>query len=580
MKESLLTDVFGQAILFLVLSALIIPFLRSVKIPIALGYLLTGIALGPYGIGTISNSIPALTHITLQDTAHVKMLAEFGIILLLFIIGLEITPRRLWQMRDLVFGLGGLQVLITATIIGTIAFTWGNNAQVSILLGLSLALSSTAIVIQWLHEQKLFVSPMGRTTFSILLLQDLAVIPILFLLTIFTADSGENIGAFLSISLAKMIVTVLAMYFLGKKILKPIFIFANRHGGAEVFMALSLLVIITTASIAHLAGLSMALGAFIAGLLLSDTEYRHEISSLIVPFKSMLLGIFFISFGMGINLQFLAEKPIWLIISVIGLMSIKGVITYILCRLWKQSNAISLESAILLSQAGEFGLLVTGSALTVGFMEQDVGQFMLLTIGITMIATPVIAPLARKIGAHMETKNSENNENLKASNEEKKQHVVIFGFGHVGQTVADILTHEGLEIHGFDNNIDHVKQARTKFVPVYYGDASRKSTIEAAQLDQALCAVITTDNPQTTSKIVRLIRARYSKVPLIVRSYDQDITDKLNEYEYVYVIPEHILISLKLTEKILQSTGYQEEETLRALQSLHEHMTPKTSASP
>ncbi len=577
MKESLLTDVFSQAILFLVLSAIIIPLLRSVKIPIALGYLLTGIALGPYGIGTLSNSIPALSFITLQDTTHVKMLAEFGIILLLFIIGLEITPRRLWQMRDLVFGLGGLQVLISAAIIGTIAYYWGNNIQVSVLLGLSLALSSTAIVIQWLHEQKLFVTPMGRTTFSILLLQDLAVIPILFLLTIFTADSGENIGTFLSISLAKMILTVFAMYFLGKKILKPVFIFANRHGGAEVFMALSLLVIVTTASIAHLAGLSMALGAFIAGLLLSDTEYRHEISSLIVPFKSMLLGIFFISFGMGINLHFLAEKPVWLLLSVIGLMSIKATVIYALCRFWKQSNAISLESAILLSQAGEFGLLVTGSALALGFMEQNVGQFMLLTIGITMIATPIIAPLARKIGASLETKHAESNHDLKASEEEKIQHVAIFGFGRVGQSVAEVLTHEGLEIHGFDKNADHVKQARAKSVPVYYGDASRKTTIEAAQLDKALCAVITIDDPQITIKIVRLIRARHTKIPLIVRSYDQAITDKLNEYEYVYIIPEHIFISLKLSEKILQSCGYQEEETFRALQSLHEHITPTTS---
>lgn len=580
MKESLLTEVFSQAILFLVLSAIIIPLLRSIKIPIALGYLLAGIAMGPYGISALGNDIPMLSDFTFQDTTHVKMLAEFGIILLLFVIGLEMTPRRLWQMRDLVFGLGGLQVTISAIIIGAIAYSWGNSPQTSVLLGLSLALSSTAIVIQWLHEQKLFVTPTGRTTFSVLLFQDLAVIPILFLLTIFTAQTDQNIAAFISISLAKMILTVLVIYLLGKKILKPVFVFANRHGGAEVFMALSLLVIIATASIAQLAGISMALGAFIAGLLLSDTEYRHEISTLIIPFKSMLLGIFFISFGMGIDLNYLTEKPIWLALSVIGLMSIKTAITYLLCRFWKHSNAISLESAILLSQAGEFGLLVTGSALTLGLMAPDVGQFMLLTVGITMIATPIIAPIARKIAEHIEDIHNESDNSLKASEEEeKKQHVVIFGFGRIGQTIADVLTHEGLEIHGFEKNIDNVRASRAKSMPVYYGDASRKATIEAAQLDNAICAVITIDDPQTTLKIVRLIRARYQKIPLIVRSYDQTIVERLNEYEYVYIVPEHIFISLKLAEKILQNSGYQEDETMRALQSLHEHITPSAKVA-
>ncbi len=366
MKESLLTGIFWDAGLFLALAGLVIPFLRFLKIPTALGYLLAGIVLGPYGISVLAEYLPLLESVGLQEKEHVKVLAELGIILLLFIIGLELTPQRLWQMRNLVFGLGGSQVLLSASVIGLIAYLWGNSFSVSVLLGLGLGLSSTALIIQWLQEQKLFASNVGRTSFSILLFQDLAVIPILLLLTILSSDIGDNVTQFVSFSIIKMIATIVAIYFVGKLILKPVFVFTNRHGGQEVFMALSLLVIIVSASVANIAGLSMALGAFIAGLLLADTEYRHEIESLIVPFKSMLIGIFFVSFGMGINLNFVAEKPLWLFASVIGLMALKAAIIFLLCKLWKQSTAIAVESAIILSQAGEFGLLVVGGALDNG----------------------------------------------------------------------------------------------------------------------------------------------------------------------------------------------------------------------
>ena len=291
MKESILTDVFLHAGFFLALSALVIPTLRYFKIPIALGYLFAGIALGPYALGAFADHSAIIHAISLKDTAHVKILAELGIVLLLFVIGLELTPRRLWQMRNLVFGLGGTQVILSSFVIGTIAYLWGNSAQVSLLLGLGLALSSTALVIQWLHEKKLFVTHVGRSSFSILLFQDLAVIPILLLVTIISAGPNENMYQFVSFALLKMGITIFLIYFIGKIILKPVFLFANRHGGPEVFMALSLLIIVASATTASFAGLSMALGAFVAGLLLADTEYRHEISSLIIPFKGMLLGI-------------------------------------------------------------------------------------------------------------------------------------------------------------------------------------------------------------------------------------------------------------------------------------------------
>lgn len=559
MKESLLTGVFWHAGLFLILAALIIPLLRFFKIPTALGYLLAGIALGPYGISVLAEHLPVSEFIGLQDSEHIKILAELGIVLLLFIIGLELTPQRLWQMRHLVFGLGSSQVLLSAITIGTVAYFWGNSFQVSLLLGLSLGLSSTALIIQWLQEQKLFASNVGRTSFSVLLFQDLAVIPILLLLTVLSSDIDNNIAQYVSLSLVKMTATILVIYFIGKIILKPIFVFTNKHGGAEVFMALSLLVIVTSASVAHFAGLSMALGAFVAGLLLADTEYRHEIEALIVPFKSMLIGIFFVSFGMGINLHFIAEKPFWLFSSAIGLMCIKGAIIFLLCKLWKQSTSVSAESAILLSQAGEFGLLVVGSALAASLITVDVGQFMLIVIGLTMFVTPILAPLARKIGAHLENINHYKKDYHANQSEEKEGHVVIFGFGRVGRTVAHKLSKEGFSFIGFDKDIEFVSNARLKSSPVYLGDALKKSTLKAAHIDKALCAVVTINNASATRKIVTAIRAIHTSIPIVVRAHSTEDVELYSDFENVDAIAENVLIGTKLSEEVFKRSGYREK---------------------
>lgn len=575
MKESLLTDVFLQAGVFLVLSAVIIPVLRYFKIPIALGYLLAGIAFGPFALGALAEQYPLLEIISLKDAEHVKILAELGIVLLLFIVGLELTPKLLWQMRSLVFGLGGLQVLVSAAAIGGIAMVWGNSLQVSTLLGLGLALSSTAIVIQWLHEKKLFVTDMGRTSFSILLLQDLAVIPILLLLTIMSTDIEGAIAQYVSMSLLKMIGTAAAIYIGGRLILKPLFIFANRHGGAEVFMALSLLVIVASASVADMAGLSMALGAFIAGLLLADTQYRHEISSLILPFKSMLLGIFFISFGMSIDLNYILEKPFWLFASVAGLMSLKALIIFSLCKLWKQSNAVSAESAILLSQAGEFGLLVVGTALTVGLMDSSVGQFMLIMVGMTMILTPLLAPIARQVGRKIDE--AQCSEQAGADNDNSpvgkvENHVAIFGYGRIGRKVAQELCDEGIEIIAFDKNADNVERGRKDGVPVYFGDASRDHALSAAGIDNALCAVVALDDVEATRRMVETIRQTDLTLPVIIRAQCEEDLDKFNEIENIEAIPEYYHISIKITEKILDHYRPSCLEELEDIQQKEEYV--------
>ena len=551
MKESLLTDLFLHAGFFLGLSALVIPLLRYFKIPIALGYLFAGIALGPYAVGAFSDYHPILDFISLNDSNHVKIFAELGIVLLLFVIGLKMTPYRLWQMRSLVFGLGGAQVIVTATIIGGIAYLWGNNVSVSILLGLSLALSSTAIVIQWLHEQKLFVTQVGRSSFSVLLFQDLAVIPILLMLTIMSTDTDGNLLGFVSVSLFKMVATVLLIYVVGKQILKPVFLFADKYGGAESFLALSFLIIVVCASIAAAAGLSMALGAFVAGVLLADTAFRHEIAALITPFKSLFIGMFFLSFGMGINLSFIVEKPLWLMASVIGLMTIKAFIIFALCKLWRLKTAVSVENAILLSQAGEFGLLVVGSALAVGIMEQDVGQFMLITVSMTMLLAPILAPIARRLGRDIESKSHKNKHYEAQQSEDKTQHIVIFGHGRVGEQVRRTLCREGYDTLGFDKNIENVDKARAQSAPIYLGDVSKQSTLKAANLEDALCVVVTLDDVAVTKNIIQGIREINPSVPVVIRAHNKEDEDIFNDFENVDAVAENILLSENLSKKVL-----------------------------
>ncbi|MEM9468847.1 MAG: cation:proton antiporter [Pseudomonadota bacterium] len=560
MKESLLTGLFLQGGLFLFLAAIIIPVLKYCRVPTALGYLLAGIALGPFGLGAIEQFTPVSEFIGLDNTEHVKVLAELGIVLLLFIIGLELTPQRLWQMRNLVFGLGGTQVLLSALVIGAIAYGWGNDIKVSILLGLSLALSSTAMILQWLQEKQLFATDVGRTSFSILLFQDIAVIPILLLLTLLSADTDQGIAHFVGVSLFKMALTIAAIFLVGKIILKPLFVFSNRHGGAEVFIALSLLIIVASATVADMAGLSMALGAFIAGLLIADTEYRHEVEGLILPFKSMLIGIFFVSFGMGINLQFFSEKPFWILASVIGLMGIKAVIIFTLCKIWKQKTAVAAESGIILSQAGEFGLLVVGSALAVGLMQQDVGQFMLIVIGTSMIITPLITPLARKVGAYLESK-TQNTKDYEASNaEEIEGHIVIFGYGRVGQQVAESVCKAGMSYIAFDKEIEKVSGAQSKTAPVFLGSVMKKSTVKAAQIDKALCVVVTIDNANTTRKIVQKIRENCKTTPIVVRGRTLEDVKSFDDYAYVDAVAENVLVSSKIMEEVLLNIGYHDIE--------------------
>ena len=352
--------------IFLLAAGILVPLLHRARVPTVLGYLVIGGLIGPYGLGLFTADAPWLANIVITDLAGVNALAELGVIFLLFMIGLELSLDRLWAMRRLVFGLGSLQVVVTAGLIGGVARAFGNSLAASVVLGSCLALSSTAIVMQLLVERRQLGAPLGQTAFAILLMQDLAVVPILFLVGILGQPHTADVGTELLVSLAQAVAVITVIYALGTRLMRPMLHLVARTRSPDMFTATTLLIILACSTLTGAGGLSMALGAFLAGLLLAETEFRHSVEVTIEPFKGLLLGLFFMSVGMGIDYRVVGREAGWIAGSVAGLFLIKGGITAALARLFRLPRATAVETGLLLGQGGEFAFVVVGMAMTLG----------------------------------------------------------------------------------------------------------------------------------------------------------------------------------------------------------------------
>jgi monovalent cation:proton antiporter-2 (CPA2) family protein len=557
--------------IFLVAAGIIVPLLHRSRISPVLGYLCIGAIVGPFGLGLLVDTLPWLRHFVIPDLAGVQSLAELGVIFLLFMIGLELSFDRLWDMRRLVFGLGSLQVLITAVAIGMIAWGFGNTPAASMVLGCCLALSSTAIVMQILMDRRQLASPLGRSSFAILLMQDLAVVPILFLVGVLGSQSQDNLGlAFLG-SLFTAVVVIGGIYFGGRLLLRPLFHMAARARSAEMFMAATLLVIIGAASITGISGLSMALGAFLAGVLLAETEFRHEIEVNIEPFKGLLLGLFFMSVGMGIDYRLVLDEWPWLLGSVLGLFALKTLITASLCLAFGIPRSVSLEAGLLLGQGGEFAFVVVGLASGLGLLPADVAQFMLIVTGLTMIVTPLIAWSASRLSLLLEkpVADSDGTGDLDEIHD-WQGHVLIAGFGRVGQLVARALDVDGTPWLALDARAMHVAVERAKCKQVYYGDASRVELLRRAHADTAAVMVLTMDNAEVMEQVVRIVKAEWPTLPLVARARDVAHAQRLLRLGADEVIPEALEGSLQVAGRVLQKLGATETAATRRIDSLRE----------
>ena len=533
-----------EIIVFLVASVLLVPLFKWFKASPVLGYLFVGAVIGPFGFAII------------DDVDGVARMAELGVVFLLFMIGLELSVERLKAMRTLVFGLGGLQVTVSGAVIAAAAWWWGNGIEASIIIGLCLALSSTAVIMQLLMERGEFASRMGRASFSVLLMQDLAVVPLLMLVTIFSAGEGGHVAEMAGIALLRAVLAVVAIIFAGRFLIRHLYRMVSWTQSPELFMALTLLAVLGTAWLTGLAGLSMALGAFLAGLLLAETEFRHQVETDIEPFKGLLLGLFFISIGMGIDFGLLAEKWFEVAIGVGGLIVLKAAILIGLVRAFGLPWTTAVRTGLLLSAGGEFAFVGITAAMAGGVIADPAAQYMLIVASVSMALTPFLADLGTWAKTVIERRVG--GEPIGATPDEARGlegHVIIAGYGRVGQTVARLLADLKHPYLALDLNVPRTRQCRAKGEPVYYGDAAKTDVLERVGIDHAGAVVVTLDNFAAASRAVEAIRGRWPGVPIFVRAWDMTHSEELFRLGATGVVPETLESSLQLAGQVLHALG-------------------------
>ena len=559
-----------EIILFLALSGVLIPLLARLRINPVLGFLAVGTLLGPYGLASLSAQWPWLSYVTFARHEDVEVLAELGVIFLMFMIGLEMSINRLWSMRRLVFGMGSLQVGLTAVLIGGVAWRFGNRLEASVILGLLLAFSSTAIVMQLLNQRRELGSPLGQASFAILLFQDLAVIPLLVLISILGASvsagaGGESFGAMLGSAALKGVLTVVAIYLVGRRVVRPLFhqIAANRQ--PDTFMALTLLATLGVATLTWSAGLSMALGALLAGLIIAETEFCHQVEVTMEPFRGLLMGLFFLSVGMGIDTRELLAAPLWLPLSVIGLFVLKGAVIFVLLRVFGLSWGRSLEGSLLLSQGGEFAFIVIGLALSFSVLPREVGQFMLIVVGLSMLAAPLVAHLGQRLGDWLERLTLVQQPLNDAEFSDLHGHVILAGYGRVGQMVGQLLHSQGVPFVAIENNASLLAQHRSQGTPVVFGDASRPELLGKLHLENARAVVLTMDDTAAALHAVHGVRRMMPTVQIIARARDEQHAFTLLEAGASLVVPETLESSLKLAGLVLHALNVPTDVSDRVL---------------
>ena len=559
-----------ETILFLALSGVLMPLLSRLRINPVLGFLSVGVLLGPYGLASLAGTWPVLSWFTFARPDDVEFLAELGVIFLMFMIGLEMSVERLWSMRRLVFGLGGLQVALSAAAVGALALWFGNSIEAAVILGVVLAFSSTAIVMQLLIQRRELGTPLGQSTFAILLFQDLAVVPLLVLISILGASSGEgSFASLLGSAVVKGVLTVVLIYLIGRRVVRPLFHQITVEKQPDTFTALTLLTTLGVAALTWYAGLSMALGALLAGLIIAETEFRHEVEITIEPFKGLLMGLFFMSVGMGIDLRALLAEPLWIPLSVVGLLAMKALIIFVLLRVFGLSWGRSAEGGLLLGQGGEFAFIVIGMALTLGLLERQVGQFMLIVVGVSMLVAPVVARLGQSLGDNIDRRAAPPApEDMEVG--ELGGHVIIAGYGRVGQMVGQMLAEQGVAFVAIENDAQLIAHQRKAGVPLVFGDASRPELLRKLRIDQARAVVLTMDHTAAAIHAVQGIRRLMPMMRIIARARDEKHALLLREAGASVVVPETLESSLKLTGWVLETLGVPPDAAMRLLEQERE----------
>lgn len=532
-------------ILIVLTGALVlVPLLHRFRVSSVLGYLAVGVVLGPSGFGAI------------DDPEEAGWLAELGVVFMLFAIGLELPLERLKTMRYYVFGLGTAQMLASMVAIGAVAFFRGNSLAAAIVIGGTLALSSTATVLKLLVDRGEAAARFGRIAVAILLLQDLSVVPMLALIPLLgNADSASPWLA-LGIALGKAAVALGFITLAGRFFIRPLFRQIAATGNSELFTAASLFILLGLGWVTQAAGMSMSLGAFLAGMLLAGTPYRHQIEADIQPFRGLLLGLFFVTVGMTFDIAALLKDIAPILLLTLAFVAGKVLITGLVARAFKLKSDTAWRAALLLAQGSEFGFVLTGLARAGGILEPHVVLRVNAAIVVSIALTPLLAFLGKKLAARIRDRRGDKISSLEEEAQQLGAHVLVAGFGRVGQAICRLLDNAEIGYVALDLNVQRVLRARSRGLPVYFGDAGRIDVLRAAGAERAQLAVIAIDNPAMAERMAEALHDTAPSLPIVARAWDSGHAARLARRGVSEAVPEDIEIGLGLGEAMLRRLGH------------------------
>jgi monovalent cation:proton antiporter-2 (CPA2) family protein len=550
-EASYLVDILA----LLLATVIVVPFFHAIRLGALLGYLAAGVVLGPWGLGVIT------------EVDKIRHLGEFGVIFLLFVLGMELKPDKLWHMRKMVLGLGAGQLILTAGVLYGVAIWLGVSDKSAIIIGFGLALSSTAFCLKLLAERGGISTRMGRMSFSVLLFQDLAVVPLLALVSYLADDGSTTISEF---SLLYGVAVIIGLLLMGRYLLNPILGRIVASQDPEVFIAVAVLLVLGVAWLMESIGLSMALGAFLAGLMLAESQYRHQIEADILPFRGILLGLFFMTVGMGVDFGLLWQHLGAIVGLTVGLMVIKGSVVYMLARASGARHDVAVQSGVLLSQSGEFGFVLFGVAGALGLLELQLSQILTLIIALTMVLTPFVVKGANILLLKYYVPKASDDGEYPEFMDDSEAHVILAGFGRVGARIGALLGEAGVSYIALDMKQERVKAARAQGFPVFFGDASQVKVLQAAGAERAKMLVIALEEPEKVDRLVILTREAYPNMIIHARARDRQHCADLISQGATTTVSETLEISLRLTEETLLGSGVDRAEVTRVINAFRD----------
>ncbi len=546
---------FKQALIVLAAAGVVIPLFHRMRVSPVLGFMLVGMAVGPYGLGRAVDAVPWLGAVTFGDPAAIGPIAELGVVMLLFMIGLELSFERLWVMRRLVFGLGALQVVASAAALAGLAVLAGLPPPAALVAGIAGAMSSTAVVIQVLSVEKRLGTALGRVCFAVLLFQDLAIVPVLLAIGLQREASAAGGGLLLWLAAVKAVLAVGAIVALGRLGLRPLFRGVARTGSPELFMAACLLVVLASAVATAWAGLSMALGALIGGLLLAGTEFRRQVEVTIEPFKGLLLGVFLIAVGLGFDPMRVVADPLLTLGGAVLLVLVKLVLIAPAARLFGLPWPAAVQAGLLLGPGGEFGFVVLSVAAQEGMLPHAVADTALIAVALSMAAIPLLSSVGRRHAPRLAPRPVVDPALLPPGETATEARVILAGYGRVGQTVGAMLEAHAIPYVAIDRDADRVARKRRAGKPVYWGDITLPALLRQVGVADARALVVTMDNRRNVDELVAAARAERPDLLIVARARDAAHAAHLYHVGASDAVPETVEASLQLSEAVLVDIG-------------------------